>query len=459
MRHLNRRDFLKRSLIGAASASPLLTMLGSLQHLEAAQSGGEYKAIVCILLEGGADIFNMVLPTQSHHYNNYYSARQEIALPQDTLLPLNHTNANGNNPLDYGMRDNMQQMQQLFQRKELAIIANIGTLVQPTTLEDINNGFPLPTQLFSHNTQRALWMMGNAKDVENKGWAARCGNLFYPIPNPYVNVTVGGNNMMQLGGITEAIAFDDAYISPNTMRYYGFGPESGGSELGNVYQNIYEAHQNSHHKLMAAFTRRRVNKLNQNVALEGLFDNVAQFNGFDNGVHESGRSLGRQLELVAQILSIRNNFPGQRKRQIFFVNHRGWDTHASDNKHQVNYLSDSLGTFQDAITSLGIANNVTTFTISDFGRSLTSNGNGTDHGWGTHGFVMGGAVNGGDIYGTMPALYRDSEDMWGNRMIPTTSMEHYLAAIVQWFGANDGELNTIFPNLHTFGTNHLNFMR
>jgi len=459
MTTMNRRTFLKRSLLSTASAAPLLSLLGSLESLEAAETGGEYKALVCVLLEGGADVFNMVVPTDTSHYNDYYNARQEIALPREGLLAINHTNANSKNPLHYGMRENMQQMQQLFNTNKLALVANIGTLVQPTTLEDISNGAPLPTQLFSHNSQRALWMTGNAKDIENRGWAARCGDLFYPIPNPYFNITVDGNNLMQLGGIAEAIAFDDDYISPDTMRYYGFGPESGGSDLGNVYQDIYEAHQQSSNKLMAAFTQRRITKLNQQVELDGLFDGVAEFDGFSSGIHETGRSLGEQLELVAKILSIRNNFPGQKKRQIFFVNHHGWDTHASDNDHQVGYLSESLGAFQDAIEQLGIAENVTTFTLSDFGRSLTSNGNGTDHGWGSHGFVMGGAVKGGDIYGTMPALYRDSDDMWLNRMIPSTSMEHYLASMVSWFGATTDELHAIFPNLHAFGTNELNFMR
>ncbi len=175
-------------------------------------------------------------------------------------------------------------------------------------------------------------------------------------------------------------------------------------------------------------------------------------------MHETGVSLGKQLELIAKILSIKDNFPGQKKRQIFFVNHHGWDTHNGDNKHQVGYLSDSLGAFNDALEQMGIENQVTTFTISDFGRSLTSNGSGTDHGWGGHAFVMGGAVKGGDIFGKMPAMRKDSPDAVSNRMIPTTSVEQYLATIVKWFGATENELNAIFPNLGTFTQKDMGFM-
>jgi uncharacterized protein (DUF1501 family) len=309
-KQLNRRDFLKHSLAGVATASPWLAMLGSLSQLEAAEVDGEYKAIVCVLLEGGADVFNMVAPLQQDAYDAYKAVRQEMALSRETLLPITDT---------YGLCDNMESMQKLFEAKKLALVANVGTLVKPTTLKDINDGTAiLPAQLFAHNTQRDLWMLGSAKEALRNGWAARVADTFYPQPNPYVNVTVAGNNLMQLGGKAEAIAFDDAYISPDTMRYYGFGPESGGDALGNVYQDMYEAKQSDSNKLMAAFAKRRVEKLKQQETLGGvLFEGVQEFDGFTTGVHETGKSLGKQLEIVAKILSVKENFPGQRKRQIF----------------------------------------------------------------------------------------------------------------------------------------------
>lgn len=454
---LDRRSFLKRSLASAASAAPLMALLGSIEKLEAAEVDGEYKAIVCVLLEGGADSFNMVAPSDAAH-GDYQAVRGSLALEKESLLALAHANANGLNSGQHGMRGNMTKMKGLFDEKKLSIIANVGPLAEPVTQQDVLNGSaPLPSQLFAHNTQRALWMMGNAKNIENKGWAARAADAFYPTPNPYANVTVGGDNFMQSGGIAEAISFKESYISPNTMTFYGFGPESGGSSLGKVYQDIHEQSRIADNKLLATFASRRVDELDRQVELKGLFDNDTEFD-FSGGVHETGTPLGDQLELVAEILSIKDNFPGARKRQIFFVNHHGWDTHNSDNEHQAGYLSDSLGSFNDALKQMGIENQVTTFTISDFGRSLTSNGSGTDHGWGGHAYVMGGAVKGGDIFGKMPALQKDSPDAVSGRIIPTTSVEQYLATIVKWFGATPDELDTIFPNLGTFEQKDMGFM-
>jgi uncharacterized protein (DUF1501 family) len=454
-----RRDFLKKSIASIASVSPLMGILSSLEKLEAAQVEGEYKAIVCVLLEGGCDSFNMIVPRADDSYDDYKEVRGDIALNQKELLPFSYSNQNGLNALSYGMRSNMTQMNQLFKDQKLSIIANVGTLVNPITKNEVLNGASIPSQLFSHNTQRAQWLTGNSKDIEINGWAGRTADLFYPTPNPYFNITVGGNNIMQLGANVESLGFKEAIVSPNTMKYYGFGPKSGGGELGSVYQDIYEQQENKKHKLLSTFTKRRIEELNQQISLKNLFDSVDSFDGFTTGVHETGVSLGKQLELVAQILSVKDNFPGQKKRQIFFVNHHGWDTHASDNEHQVGYLSDSLGAFNAALKKMGIENNVTTFTISDFGRSLTPNGAGTDHGWGGHAFVMGGAVKGGDIYGKMPAIKKDSPDAWEDRLIPTTSIESYLATIVKWFGATENELDTIFPNLKAFSQRNMNFMK
>ncbi len=463
MKKYSRRLFLQQSITAAASFSPLLGILDALGQVEAAEINGRYKAIVCVLLEGGADVFNMIAPTNQSTYNDYRQVRGNIALPRNSLLGFAHANNNGNNPLAYGMRNNMTRMHQLFAANKLAIIANVGTLVEAVTAEDVLNGAPVPFELFAHNTQRAQWMFGNATGTVKEGWAGRASHAFYASGHPaaaYFNVNIAdSNNILQMGGSAEAIHFSEAEISPNTMKTFGFGPMSGGGDLGSVYQALYEAKQNDTSRLMSALANKRIAELNRPIELANLFDNVENFNGFNSGVHEVGKSLGKQLELVAQILSVKDNFPGQPNRQIFFVNHHGWDTHDSDNEHQAGYLSDSLGAFQDAIDSMGLTSQITTFTISDFGRSLTSNGNGTDHGWGSHAFVMGGAVDGGDIYGSMPELRKDSPDAWFDRMVPTTSMEQYLASIVRWFGATEGELRSIFPNYSLFDSNGLGFMK
>ncbi len=164
---------------------------------------------------------------------------------------------------------------------------------------------------------------------------------------------------------------------------------------------------------------------------------------------------------VAKMLSVKDRLPGSPKRQIYFVNYHDWDTHAAPldaASHKVDYLDKCLGAFADALNQLGLENNVTTCTISDFGRSITPNGAGTDHGWGSHAFVMGGAVNGGDIYGLMPEISANSPDAIEDRVIPTTAVEQYLATIASWFGASSADLDVIFPNLHSFPSNNLGFL-
>ncbi len=439
---MKRRDFIKKSFFTVSAISPMASLLSMTDKLNAANIGGDYKAIVCLLLEGGADTFNMVVPTNKSLYKDYENVRKHLSLKRETILSINE---------NYGFRKNMSDMQELFLNKNIAIVSNVGTLVKPTTLQEIEDGLAqLPNQLFAHNTQRDLWMLANSKELINRGWAARVADRLYSKPNPYFNVSVDGPNLMQTGSKSDFIEFDDASISPDTMISYGFGPESGGSALGKVYQKLYEQKQNDNNLLMRVFTQKRVKELNRNKTLENLFDNVAEFDYFSTGIHEVGKPLGKQLETVAKILSVKDNFPNKTKRQIFFVNHHGWDTHDSDNEHQVAYLSQSLGAFYKALEDLGLEKEVTTITLSDFGRSLTPNGAGTDHGWGSYAFVMGGAVKGGEIYGKTAQISPNSPDAWQDRVIPTTSVEAYLKPVIKWFGLNDSEIKEIFKNIDSF---------
>ena len=446
-KRMDRRSFIKTTAMGAS----LLPFAGLAQMLEAAEADGEYKAIVVVLLEGGADVFNMIAPNNDA-YAAYADARGAIALPKESLLDIGS---------GWGMRENMGAMQTLYGDNKLAIVANVGTLVEPVTAAEVAAGSKsVPFELFAHNTQRAQWMFGDATGNSRSGWAARTADSFYTEGNPYFNINAADvHNHLQYGGKNEALHFDDAYISPDTMKRYGFGPMSGSGELGKVYYDLYKNQENSPNKLMRALAKKRIAKMDLPDSLEGIFDDVdSSIQEFDTGVHEVGKPLGAQLEVVAKILSVAKTagFKG-RKRQIFFVNQHGWDTHDSDNGHQVAYLSQSLGVFQQELDRMGMGQQVTTMTISDFGRSLTSNNAGTDHGWGSHAFVMGGAVKGGAIYGAMPTLSRDSSDFWSERMVPSTAMESYLATVVKWFGASSDDLKNIFPNLKSFAVKDMGF--
>ncbi len=463
----NRRDFLKTTLASAVSVSPLMSLLGSLQTLEAATISGDYKALVVVLLEGGNDAFNMIVPKSDEAYDRYKAVRAGIELAKNGLLSLNvpQTYDDG---IIYGMHPNMSEMQKLYNDQNLAIIANVGTLVEPVTKDDVEKQRkPLPQQLYAHNTQRALWMSaGNATAVTPTGWAARAGDQFYPAPNQFFNITVAGANHMQSGGIADAYPFRKETVSTDTITTYGFGPESGGGIVGKVYADLVIQDSTGENKLLRTFAGKRKNEIDlvDKLISSGFTDKVDDFTAFSGIVnpHPTGTPVEQQLQLVAKLLKKKDNFPGSPKRQIFFVNHHGWDTHSGQiatHGTLTKALSQSLGAFYETLTQLGLHNNVTTLTISDFGRSLTPNDSGTDHGWGGHAFVMGGAVKGGDIYGKMPQIKKDSPDATSNRVIPTTSVEQYLSPIVKWFGATEDELDKIFPNRAAFQNNGFWFMK
>lgn len=447
----NRREFLKKTFAASAATIPLMGLFGT--KLEAAEVSDEYKAIVCVMLHGGADSFNMVIPTSDNEYADYLDVRSSIAVDQQQILEFNHRNENNLNNSSYGFRPEMSAMKALFDSNQLGIVANVGTLIQPITPSDVSNKNLLPNQLFAHNTQQNEWAFVNCVETQTKGVFARVADTFYSSGNPYFNIGINNTYLAQKGSISSPLRFDSANISDKTMDTYGFSPLSGGAEVGNVYLNMHKNSKISNEsKINKSLSDKVITDLNTQSELQGLFDEDLDFNYFDEG------KLSSSLEIVAKILSVRNNFPGRRKRQIFVVQYGGWDTHAIDNNFLCQELSDSLGDFQASLSQMGIEDSVTTFTISEFGRKVQSNEKGTDHGWGAHHFVIGGAVRGGDVFGKMPSIKRNSPDAWSNRVIPTMSVEEYMSPIIKWFGATDSEVNSIFGNLKSFPQNLNNFM-
>ncbi len=450
---LTRRILLKAALGSVVGLSFPVSFLRQPGLARAADSSGGYKALVCVLLEGGADAFNMVVPRSGTSYSRYSTVRGQMALGADSLLPLSPaTYADGT---EYGLHPAMTRMQGLFNDARLAVVANVGTLVQAVTPAEVRDGAPVPNQLFAHNTQRDLWMTANAARPERAGWAARMADIFAPDQELF-NITVGGKNLMQRGGVQPAFEFDGDEIYAFD-DYYAFRQDG---RLGEAYQRILAQDAVSQNLLVQSFARERIRLIRLSGELSQVFDNARSFS-FPDGIHEAGRPLGKQLEAVARMLSVRDALPGQPQRQVFFVNYHDWDTHASPldaASHKVDYLDKCLGAFADALEELGLTNQVTTLTLSDFGRSITPNGAGTDHGWGGHAFVMGGAVRGGDIYGVMPRIEVNSPDAIEDRVVPTISVEQYLATMAAWFGASSTDLATLFPNLNSFAGQNLGFM-
>lgn len=451
---LSRRQFLKSAItsVSGITAAGTVGLNLSLANYTMAQSSSrfdDYKALVCVFLYGGNDSFNMIVPTEDSNFQLYQSVRQNLAYPQQSLLPITPTTEQ---PFALGMPPAMQDIQTLFTQKKLSFVANTGPLIQPVTKSEIfRDKSLLPGQLFSHNDQQNLWQMGRPKSANLTGWAGRMADLIMDtsVDLP-LNMSVDGTNLFQTGANSRPFSLNasgpesfealDPKYNWNLARSQIFEQLIAPSTnlLERQYMNVYLS-ASTHNNLVAA-------------ALENSQENQI--------VYPEGNPLAEQLRMVAKLMSVQQAL--QQPRQIFYVGLGGWDTHDSQavlHPQLLTRLGQALSAFNTDLESQGLANNVTTFTLSDFGRTLTSNGDGTDHGWGGHQMVMGGAVKGGDIYGRLPSLLLNSDDdVGGGRMIPGISVEQYAATLARWFGLSEQELFAVFPNLGNFPTGDLGFL-
>lgn len=448
---MNRRDILKAILAAGVSGTTMGAVAGQMNTINklAQQTRfNDYKALICVFLYGGNDSYNMLIPTESQDYHRYATVRQNLAVAQDSLLSL-HTSSEL--PYALGVPDYMTPVSQLFDQQKLAFVTNVGPLVEPVTKSQIQaRTAKLPPQLFSHNDQQKLWERGSNNLTGLSGWAGRVADLWHDV-NPQsplpLNISFAGNNILQTGeqqssyGMTDNGADMFAGLDPrhswNERRIQVFDQLIATEEhkLGNAYRSI--------------INRARTNALVVNNALEALPGMSTQFD--DNQFED-------ELAMVTKMIQARGALGME--RQVFFVGLGGWDTHDLQNEAHpelLRTLSNGLHKLDMALTELGLSEQVTTFTMSEFGRTLTSNGDGTDHGWAGHQMVVGGAVQGGQLYGTMPSLDLNSEDDFGDgRLIPTTASEQYAASLAKWFGLNDSEINLVFPQLNRFAAPTLN---
>ena len=453
----SRRQFIHFGASTLASAGMLSTMGGLQRALAATTDVTGYKALVCVFLFGGNSSFNWVVPTSTAAYNTYKSSRSNLALAQNSLLPLNGTASDGNT---YGLHPSCTELRTLFNATNAAVIANVGTLVRPATAPQARGGLvPLPPQLFSHSDQQTLWQTSIADSAERYGWAGRIADLLVDqgvMPNLATNINVGGANYLQEGrrSIPYVLGADGAPVMNATDN----GSYRNGARRNAVLQLLNQAATDEN------FLVREFASIQQNAADKVSFVNSA-FSAAGNLTTQfpsfaGDSNLGRQLQQVARAIKARSHLGDS--RQIFFVSHGGYDTHNAElgtQQELLNQLSKNLSAFYAALTEMGVQNNVTLFTASDFGRSLGSNGDGSDHGWGGHAMVMGGAVRGGRFYGTMPSLAVNRPDDDGSgRIIPTTSTDQYAATLARWFGVQDADLDVVFPNLKNFSARDLGFL-
>lgn len=459
MKNMNRRNFLKHNLALAGCMAGGFNMFSGAQSAQAATLNG-YKALVCVYLAGGNDSFNMFVPSSASEHADYAAARQFIAVPREQLLPLSPVSYSDG--ASYGFHPSMVRSKDLFDQGRMALVANVGTLIHPITRQQYENqALEIPAQLFSHKDQSDLWMAGSASNGTGQGWAGRLVDQVYtnPVtaPRPSPNISIAGNNLWQTGSGIRAFEMSSGGISKPDLPWH-----DGPSKLQDAYAALYQANQSSNHMFVSEHAHIQDRGIEYANLINNALATAPQFDlSFGDG------SLQSQLEMVARLIAARDTLEAGVQRQVFFVQLGGWDTHSrqidpnADINHQIllSQLDQSLHVFNAAMEQLGTQDQVTTFTATEFGRSLTPNNTGTDHGWGGHSLVMGGAVNGNDIYGTMPQLSFDSIDaIDNNRIIPTSSVDQYGATLARWFGLNNSELASVFPNLQNFSTTDLGFM-
>ncbi|MCB1688516.1 MAG: DUF1501 domain-containing protein [Halioglobus sp.] len=458
----NRRSFLKSSL-----ALPMMmsgsSMLGSLAgfNAHAADTSG-YRALVCVFLFGGMDCHDTVLPYDTASYNDYSSIRGSLldsyaAQPggstraREALLPLAPFN-NNFGTRQFALPPQMSGLHNLFAQGRAAVVGNVGPLREPTDRAGFNNNSAqLPARLFSHNDQQSTWM-SFAPEGAQLGWGGRFGDATVAgnLQSVFSQISLGGNSVFLTGD----------QVSPFQISADGVPAiqiiERAPAPLAPILRDHFVSTGSNRDNL---FERDFIDLSRVSLAANDTLDAALQSgSGMTTPFPASG--LGAQLRAVAQTIAVRDILGAS--RQVFFVSLGGFDTHstqAADLPALQQDISDSLAAFYMATEELGIANEVTAFTAADFGRTLTVNGDGTDHGWGGHHFVVGGAVKGGEIYGDIPVSQLGHEQDAGNgRLIPSVSVEQFAAPLGSWFGLNQQELNIALPGLVNFPSGGLGFL-
>lgn len=450
MARMNRREFLARSVAAATFAATPGAAFS--QVVGGGGSFGDYRALVCVFLFGGNDSFNMLVPRSSAEYGVYADARQNLAVAQGDLLPITPAVSDG---VDYGLHPSMPGLQALFETGAAAFVANVGPLIEPTTRDQFLQGsVELPPQLFSHNDQQDQWqsLKGNAQSAT--GWAGRMADLIRTSVSGQqmsTNASLFGANLFQAADETVAyvmgpngpVQFEGFSLDPNDILY----------QQRAAFRRVVDADYGSVYERAFADVQRRAIEAADTVSAA-----IASAPALSTPFPQS--QLGTQLATVARLIAVREQLGMQ--RQVFFVAAGGFDSHDDQNENQPELLggvSDGLKAFYDATVELGVSDSVTAFTQSDFGRTLTSNGDGTDHAWGGNQIVVGDAVQGQRIYGEYPLLQiGGSEDVGGGRLIPSTSADQYAATLARWFGIPDQDLGLVAPNIGNFVTRDLGFL-
>ncbi|MEN3367993.1 MAG: hypothetical protein V7609_136 [Verrucomicrobiota bacterium] len=438
-----RRTFIRQAACAALTTSGLLNTIFDLRRLSAATiADTDYKALVCLFLFGGNDANNVIVPHDNTGYASYAAARGILAIPQASLLPLTLQNGDGR---DFGFHANLAELQALFNQGHLGIVSNVGTLVAPVTrAQYLAGGAAVPQQLFSHADQSVQWQTSVPDQISRTGWGGRMADLLHSLNGDSkisLSISIAGTNTFEVGNTV--IPYN---VSSNgSVGLAGFDGSANANVRLQAFKDLLAL---PHHNLFEqAYSDTVTRSIAANELLTSALAGVPTLQTvFPN------TALSNQLKMVARLIAARTNLG--MKRQIFFCSVGGYDTHGDQLNGQSNLfleLSQALNAFYSSTVELGVSQQVTAFTASDFGRTYPTNGSGSDHGWGSHQFVLGGAVQGGRLFGTFPTLAVNGPDDTGQgRWIPTTSVDEFSATLATWFGVSAAELPIVLPNIGRF---------
>ncbi len=445
---MNRRALLKAASWSALGQLAGFSPLRSIAQLAQSSSSSDYKALICLFLRGGNDSNNMIVPLTNSQYSSYRSARGPLALSQSSLL--------GMQGVGYGLHPALPTLNAAFARGDAAFVANVGPLVQPTSVEQFKAAqVQLPDALMSHQDQQQIWESGGYNSGVHPGWGGLAAD--------HISSAYNANNLPMvtlLGGATN-------FGSGNITAPYSVPGNSEGTAFWCSSGNSCYARADSAQQLLTFDTG-----VNMIQADQQIYQSAYQYNDFYNNVlgdanplrtaFPSSNALSAGLNTIATMIQLRNEIGA--RRQIFLLDLGSFDTHSAQiatHSALLAQLDQAVGIFVSAMQELGVYNNVTLFTASDFARTLQYNGSlGSDHAWGGHHFAVGGAVNGGRIYGKFPSLQLNGpDDIDGSgRWAPTTSLSQYAATLASWFGVSNADLPTILPGLSNFSQQKLGFV-
>ncbi|WP_349742925.1 DUF1501 domain-containing protein [Roseateles cavernae] len=449
---LQRREFLRRaSALGVAgAAAPWALSLAGIGEAAAATAPGDYKALVCVFLHGGNDQANTVVPYDAASHQAYQSLRGTIATPRDQLT------ATALSPLTDGrqlaLAPQLGRMKALFDAGKLGLLLNVGTLVQPTTLAQYKaKSVPLPPKLFSHNDQSSIWQ-SSMPEGATSGWGGRLGDQFLSANGnaTFTCINVSGNAVFMSG--QQAVQYQMS--SGGAVAINGVSkPLYGSQACADALRSLITAERS--HWMEQELNRVVARSVNAQSIVAGALSSLpALATPFD-----AANSLAVQLQMVARLIAARASLGVS--RQVFFVSLGGFDNHdflPTQHPLLLGRVSDALASFYAATAELGVAEQVTSFTASDFGRTLTSNGDGSDHGWGSHHFVLGGAVRGGRCWGQAPVVaINGPDDVGQGRLLPTRSVDQLAATLASWMGVSASELPRLLPQIANYSERDLGF--